>query len=223
MLFIYYISSVCQRQYTSSKLCKKNVCFAGFMNDIYSLFFNVTNNNFSFQMASPCRFCSPITIYIPQFFSQISYHDLGPLSFLISCYEFFWWSLIVYILPWCCACISCETNKLTTLYYCLTSEQEPQRIICTINFLCVSNLHNTSTCIYRQSSLNMLTYFVSVTANQSIQYMLTNRKIPYFKQFIHVHLLHHWNSLSLSKSGTLTSMFEILHQTLRAFTSRSAR
>ena len=45
--------------------------------------------------------------------------------------------------------------------------------------------------------------------------MLTNRKIPYFKQFIHVHLLHHWNSLSLSKSGTLTSMFEILHQTLR--------
>ena len=106
-------------------------------------------------------------------------------------------------------------NKLTTLYYCLTSEQEPQRIICTINFLCVSNLHNTSTCIYRQSSLNMLTYFVSVTANQSIQYMLTNRKIPYFKQFIHVHLLHHWNSLSLSKSGTLTSMFEILHQTLR--------
>ena len=166
-------------------------------------------------MALPCRFCSPITIYIPQFFPQISYHDLGHLSFLISCYEFFLWSLIVYILPWCCACISCETNKLTTLYYCLTSEQEPQRIICTINFLCVSNLHNTSTCIYRQSSLNMLTYFVSVTANQSIQYMLTNRKIPYFKQFIHVHLLHHWNSLSLSKSGTLTSMFEILHQTLR--------
>ena len=37
-------------QYTSSKLCKKNVCFAGFMNDIYSLFFNVTNNNFSFQI-----------------------------------------------------------------------------------------------------------------------------------------------------------------------------
>ena len=53
-----------------------------------------------------------------------------------------------------------------------------------------------------------------VIANQSIQYMLTNRKICYFKQFIHVHLLHHWNSLSLSKSGTLTSMFEILHQTL---------
>ena len=49
-MFIYYISSVCQRQYTSSKLCKKNVCFAGFMNDIYSLFFNVTNNNFSFQI-----------------------------------------------------------------------------------------------------------------------------------------------------------------------------
>ena len=117
--------------------------------------------------------------------------------------------------PWGPCCISCETNKLTTLYYCLTSEQEPQRIICTINFLCVSNLHNTSTCIYRQCSLNMLTYLVSVTANQSIQYMLTNRKIPYFKQFIHVHLLHHWNSLSLSKSGTLTSMFEILHQTLR--------
>ena len=49
-MFIYYISSVCQRQYTSSKLCKKNVCFAGFMNDIYSLFFNVTNNNFLFQI-----------------------------------------------------------------------------------------------------------------------------------------------------------------------------
>ena len=49
-MFIYYISSVSQRQYTSSKLCKKNVCFAGFMNDIYSLFFNVTNNNFSFQI-----------------------------------------------------------------------------------------------------------------------------------------------------------------------------
>ena len=52
----------------------------------------------------------------------------------------------------------------------------------------------------------MLTYFVSVTANQSIQYMLTNRKIPYFKQFIHVHILHHWNSLSLSKSGTLANL-----------------
>ena len=49
-MFIYYISSVCKRQYTSSKLCKKNVCFAGFMNDIYSLIFNVTNNSFSFQI-----------------------------------------------------------------------------------------------------------------------------------------------------------------------------
>ena len=49
-MFIYYISSVCQRQYTSLKLYKKNVCFAGFMNDIYILFFNMTNNNFSFQI-----------------------------------------------------------------------------------------------------------------------------------------------------------------------------
>ena len=67
----------------------------------------------------------------------------------------------------------------------------------------------------------MLTYFVSVTANQIAVYVnvqllrcdnyVTSRKIPYFKQFIHVHLLHHWNSLSLSKSGTLTSMFELLH------------
>ena len=102
-MFIYYISSVCQRQYTSSKLCKKNVCFAGFMNDIYSLFFNVTNNNFLFQIDTSIgiavQVLHPITIYIPQFFPQISYHDMGHLSFLISCYEFFWGPLIVYILP----------------------------------------------------------------------------------------------------------------------------
>ena len=56
------------------------------------------------------------------------------------------------------------------LYYCLTFKQESQRIICTINFLCLSNLHNTCTGIDRQSSQNMFTYFVSVTANQNAVY-----------------------------------------------------
>ena len=83
------------------------------------------------------------------------------------------------------------------LYYTVSRfKQESQKIICTINFLCVSNLHNTRTCIDRQSSQNMLTYFVSVTANQIAVYAnvqllkcdnyVTNRKIPYFKQFIRV-------------------------------------
>ena len=71
-----------------------------------------------------------------------------------------------------------------------------KKIICTINFLCVSNLHNTRTRIDRQSSENMSTYFVSMTANQIAVYAnvqllrcdnyVTNRKIPYFKQFIRV-------------------------------------
>ena len=51
-------------------------------------------------------------------------------------------------------------------------------------------------------------------SEHSVHAKLTE-KYPISNKFIHVHLLHHWNSLSLSKSGTLTSIFEILHQTLR--------
>ena len=69
-MFIYYISSVCQRQYTSSKLYK-NVCFAGFMNDIYSLFFNVTNNNYSFQIDSSIGIAMQVLQHYPYLHTSV--------------------------------------------------------------------------------------------------------------------------------------------------------
>ena len=120
---MYYISSVCQWQYTSSILYKKKfVVLVLWMIFIVYLYFNLTNQNFSFQIDNSIGIAVQVLQHYPylhtSFFPQIFWCDLGHLSFLISYYECFSWSLIVYILPWCCAYISCKTNKLTTCCCC---------------------------------------------------------------------------------------------------------
>ena len=95
--------------------------------------FNVTNNNFSFQIYTSIGIVVQVLQPYPYLHASVFSTNFLP------------WSLIVYILPWCCACISCKTNKRTILYYCFTFKQKSQWIICTINFLCVYNLQNTRT------------------------------------------------------------------------------
>ena len=69
MFFIIYRQSV--KGSTLVRNYIKNVCFAGFMNDIYSLFFNVTNNNYSFQIDSSIGIAMQVLQHYPYLHTSV--------------------------------------------------------------------------------------------------------------------------------------------------------
>ena len=179
-MLIYYILSICQWQYTNSKLYVKNVCFAGFHID--------TSIGTAVQVLQPYPYLHT-SVFSTNFLPRPGQPFI--LDFIL------WivlWSLLVYILPWCCACISCKSNKLTILYS-FTFKQKSQWIICTINFfLCIQFTKHTYIHLLVKFIKNVdILWECDSQSERRIFYIqalrcwgaiidVTNRKIPCFKQ-----------------------------------------